>query len=70
MAKGTIVIDGELCKACGYCAELCPKECIEMGENANAMGYFFAVFSDADSCTGCGSCREMCPDFAIEVHRR
>ena len=69
VAKGRIAIDSERCKGCGYCAEFCPKNCVEMGRRINSMGYFFAVFSDPDACTGCAACRDMCPDFAIEVYR-
>ncbi len=70
MARGRIVVDSERCKGCGYCAEFCPKGCVEIGAETNSTGYFFAVFSDPESCTGCASCRDMCPDFAIEVYRR
>ena len=70
MAKGSIVVDAERCKGCGYCVEFCPKCCLEMGQTPNSMGYLYAVFSDPESCTGCAACREMCPDFAIEVHRQ
>ena len=70
MAKGTITIDVQRCKGCGYCVEFCPKDCIVMGETTNSMGYFYAVCTEPDACTGCSICREMCPDFAIEVVRK
>jgi 2-oxoglutarate ferredoxin oxidoreductase subunit delta len=41
-----------------------------MGGQANAKGYFYAVFCDPESCTGCSICSLMCPDFAIEVYRK
>jgi 2-oxoglutarate ferredoxin oxidoreductase subunit delta len=59
MAKGRIIVKSELCKGCGYCQLFCPKDCIEMGEQANPKG-----------CTGCNICSLMCPDFAIEVYRK
>jgi 2-oxoglutarate ferredoxin oxidoreductase subunit delta len=70
MAKGRIIVKSELCKGCGYCQFFCPKDCIEMGGQANQKGYLYAVNSDPETCTGCNICSLMCPDFAIEVYRK
>jgi 2-oxoglutarate ferredoxin oxidoreductase subunit delta len=80
--QGRIQIDGERCKACMFCIELCPKKCIHLSEELNLKGYFMAVF-DGDgpadgaegssngtgACNGCGTCALMCPEVAIEVER-
>jgi 2-oxoglutarate ferredoxin oxidoreductase subunit delta len=70
VAKGRIVVKSEGCKGCGYCQVFCPKNCIEMGGQTNAKGYFYAVFQEPETCTGCSICSLMCPDYAIEVYRK
>ena len=70
MAKGRIVVKADLCKGCEYCQSFCPKDCIKMGDQTNAHGYFYAVFSDPEPCNGCTICALMCPDFAIEVYKQ
>ena len=68
--KGTIEIDGERCKGCLFCIELCPKKSIHPSEELNLKGYFVAAFDGAkDSCNGCGICALMCPEVAIEVEK-
>ncbi len=49
-------IDPELCTACGSCAEECPEDAIEEGED------FYTI---TDKCVDCGSCVEVCPVDAI-----
>ena len=71
--QGRIEIDGERCKGCLFCIELCPKKSISLSEELNLKGYFIATFDGADggetSCNGCGTCALMCPEVAIEVER-
>jgi len=72
--KGTIKIDSDQCKGCGFCVEACPNDVIEIGSQRNAMGYFYAVVKkakgkDDKGCTGCSLCAIMCPEVAIEVYR-
>ena len=67
--KGKIIIDTEFCKGCELCVEYCPKDCIQIGENLNAKGYYFAVFDEEKGCNGCATCALMCPETAIEVYR-
>ena len=71
--QGRITIDGERCKACLFCIELCPKKSISLSEELNLKGYFIAVFDGVDGgpteCSGCGTCALMCPEVAIEVVR-
>ena len=64
---GQIQIDKERCKGCGFCIDVCPKECIHLAEELNLKGYFVAAFDSGDGCTGCGNCAVMCPDVAITV---
>ena len=67
--KGHIRIDGERCKGCLFCIELCPKKSIFLSEELNLKGYFVAAFEAGKECNGCGICALMCPDVAIEVER-
>jgi len=70
MAKGEISISYDLCKGCGYCAEFCPQDCIEITKDRfNAQGTLFAEFAHPEDCTGCAICVWMCPSFAIEAFK-
>jgi 2-oxoglutarate ferredoxin oxidoreductase subunit delta len=68
---GKIVIDVGHCKGCGVCVATCPKDCIAISGQANAMGYFPAEFiiNGSDACIGCALCAIVCPDAAIMVYR-
>jgi 2-oxoglutarate ferredoxin oxidoreductase subunit delta len=67
--EGHIHIDGERCKGCLFCIEVCPKKSIFLSEQLNLKGYFVAAFDAGAGCSGCGMCALMCPDVAIEVER-
>ena len=64
-----IEIDSKRCKGCGLCTISCPKELIQIGEEMNGLGFFFAVCKSEEKCTGCAICGEICPDVAIQVWR-
>ena len=66
---GTIKIDPERCKGCGYCTAECPTGAIVLDEQFNSSGYFAAIFAHPEDCTGCAICANVCPDIAIEVWR-
>ena len=63
-----ITIDIELCKGCGLCVTVCPKECIAISKNSNKKGYFPAEAVKA-GCTACGLCALVCPEAIIGVFR-
>ena len=63
----TVHIDPELCKSCGLCVALCPKQVFEIGHEMNRKGYRFAAAARQESCIGCRKGQRMCPDFAIFV---
>ena len=61
-------ISPEKCKGCTLCVKFCPRGCIRMSEEYNAMGYHYAEFVEGEkSCTLCGNCALVCPDVAIEI---
>ncbi len=51
----------DLCKRCGICIKICPKEVFDQEK----LGY--PIISRIDDCTGCGLCEQHCPDFALWV---
>ncbi len=67
--KGSIKIQKERCKGCGYCVDACPAKALAISSRFNAIGYFPAMVSHRDRCTGCGVCATVCPDIAITVYR-
>lgn len=60
-ARAEVVVDLELCKACGICAALCPRHVFDCDAEGRA------VVARLDDCTVCRICEWHCPDFAIEV---
>ena len=65
MLRGTVLIDPERCKGCGYCIEFCPSGVLAISTKFNANGYHYPVVIAADKCTGCDLCGMYCPDFAV-----
>jgi 2-oxoglutarate ferredoxin oxidoreductase subunit delta len=65
-----VIIDREICKGCGLCAEVCPHTLIYIAlDEINAKGYQPAVFVDPEgNCTSCALCATVCPDIAITVY--
>jgi len=62
-------INGDACKGCGLCVNVCPKNIIEISnEKLNAKGYHPAVINDIEKCTACAACAKMCPDTVIEIY--
>jgi 2-oxoglutarate ferredoxin oxidoreductase subunit delta len=62
---GTVHIDRERCKGCGFCVEYCPTDALQLESGYNAKGYHPPFLAHADKCTGCDLCGLYCPDFSI-----
>ncbi len=60
-------IDGEYCKGCLICVDICPTKAIIPSKEINAKGYIIPVENDMGRCKACGMCELMCPDFAIAI---
>ncbi len=67
-ARGTVIIDTEICKGCELCIEACPPRVLTMSSVVNRLGYQYPELQDG--CTGCAACQLFCPDFVFEVFRR
>ena len=64
---GFVQYDRTKCSGCGYCAEFCPRDVLEMGDELNHKGYRVAVIKDENRCVACGYCEAVCPEFAVRV---
>lgn len=60
-------LDGELCKGCGLCVSVCPKNVLELSDTVNAKGYFPVFQARPDDCILCALCCTMCPDVALSI---
>ena len=60
-------IDEELCKGCGLCVSVCPKNVLEISSQVNTKGYFPAYQARPEDCIKCAICCTMCPDVAISI---
>jgi 2-oxoglutarate ferredoxin oxidoreductase subunit delta len=60
-------IEKNLCKGCGLCVGVCPKNVLEISKQLNSKGYFPAYQARPDDCIKCAICCTMCPDVAISI---
>ncbi len=65
MARGSVQIVVERCKACGFCVEFCPTKVLELSSAFNSKGYHPPHATHPEKCSGCDLCGMYCPDFAI-----
>ncbi|TAN53242.1 MAG: 4Fe-4S dicluster domain-containing protein [Rhodospirillales bacterium] len=66
-AKGTVHINQNWCKGCGFCVNFCPTKVLVLSKDYNAKGYHPPEVQDADKCRDCKFCELICPEFAIYV---
>lgn len=67
LRRFAVEVDGEACKACGYCLEVCTLGVFARSEEFNRRGYRPARVAASERCVGCMRCFYVCPDFAIGV---
>lgn len=64
------LFDNQKCNGCVICLDVCPTDCISLGEaNANdPNAYPEVTVASKKKCIGCGFCAQACPVDAIEMH--
>jgi 2-oxoglutarate ferredoxin oxidoreductase subunit delta len=58
-----IEINQVLCKKCGICAFVCPRQVYQFNELEGPL------ISKPDDCIFCDMCIMMCPDMAINISK-
>ncbi len=64
-----VVFNEDVCKGCGLCVSVCPKNIISLADYLNGKGYRPATVLEQDKCISCQSCAIICPDQVISVYR-
>jgi 2-oxoglutarate ferredoxin oxidoreductase subunit delta len=62
-----VVIGEEMCKACGFCLNVCPVDVFAYRTATNKLGWFPMYVAHEENCVGCMLCYQICPDFCIDV---
>ena len=57
----TITIDKAMCKKCGICVDVCPREVLAANDGGQAK------VVNLEACTGCLLCELLCPELAISL---
>jgi adenylylsulfate reductase subunit B len=57
-----IKVDSVLCNGCGICVDICPCDCLRIGDESG-----IAELRYEDDCWFCGSCELDCPSKAIDA---
>ena len=65
-----VEINALLCKACGYCKEVCSLNVFQSSDTFNPGGYHPMVAIKTDRCVGCLNCLYICPDFALQIKEK
>jgi 2-oxoglutarate ferredoxin oxidoreductase subunit delta len=65
-----IEVDGQACKECGYCMEVCPRNVFSPADYFNDKGHKPVKIKSSEKCIGCRMCFFVCPDFAINVEEK
>ena len=64
-----VQINKENCKGCGRCVAACPRKCLYLGDEMNAMGIKYVQRKGTD-CISCGICFYNCPEpYALKIEK-
>ncbi len=63
------IFDKQKCVGCAICLDVCPTDCITLGEPSakDSNAYPEVAGANAKKCIGCGFCAQSCPVDAIEM---
>jgi 2-oxoglutarate ferredoxin oxidoreductase subunit delta len=62
-----VIVDGERCKGCELCIQVCRSGAIGVATSLNSKGYHAVRVAAGKKCSGCALCALMCPEAAIEI---
>jgi len=66
-----LILNSDLCTACGICVEACPEEAIKLGlvgaVRRKAVDYAAPIDVDEVKCSYCGVCVILCPFSALNL---
>ena len=65
--KWDVVIGEDMCKACGFCLNVCPTDVFAYRTQSNKLGWFQMYTAHEENCIGCMLCYQICPDSCIDV---
>jgi 2-oxoglutarate ferredoxin oxidoreductase subunit delta len=65
--KWDVVIGEDMCKACGFCLNVCPVDVFAWRNGPNKLGWVPMFVATEANCVGCMLCFQICPDFCIDV---
>ena len=68
--KWDVVVGEDMCKACGFCLNICPVDVFAWRTTANRLGWFPMYVAKEEHCVGCMLCYQICPDFCIDVAQK
>ncbi len=69
--KNQLILNVDLCTACGICVDACPEEAIKLGlvgaVRRGAIDYAAPIDVDEVKCSYCGVCPTICPFSALTL---
>lgn len=67
LPRGQVYLIPERCKGCRMCIEFCPRQVLEISQQANTKGYHYpdVIVGKEQDCVHCEFCTLVCPEFAI-----
>jgi 2-oxoglutarate ferredoxin oxidoreductase subunit delta len=65
--KWDVLVAEGMCKACGFCLNVCPVDVFAYRKTTNVIGWFPMYTAKEQNCIGCMLCYQICPDFCIDV---
>ncbi|UCH60041.1 MAG: 4Fe-4S binding protein [Anaerolineales bacterium] len=67
LPRGQVYLIPERCKGCRVCIQFCPRQVLQISEQANTKGYHYpeVMAGKEQDCVHCEFCTLVCPEFAI-----
>jgi 2-oxoglutarate ferredoxin oxidoreductase subunit delta len=65
--QAPVVVNEDLCTACGICIQVCPKNVLELVEDLHVWTGSMCKVQRPEDCIRCKFCENACPHFAIDV---